>query len=73
MTRSKSVPPCAKKCHAVGWEQNDWFPYSKYFYKELRNPGIDDDILFCEEKKATLRWRLDAALEEMKNLIAKIK
>ena len=56
-----------------GWEQNDWFPYSKYFEKELRNPGIDDDILFCEEKKATLRWRLDAALEEMKNLIAKIK
>ena len=56
-----------------GWEQNDWFPYSKYFEKELRDPGMDDDILFCKGKKATLRWRLDAALEEMKNLIAKIK
>ena len=55
------------------WQQNDWFPYSKYFEKEFRNPGMDDDLLFSEDKKNSLWSRLDAALEEMNNLIAKIK
>ena len=56
-----------------GWEQNNWFPYSKYFEGEFKNPDWDNDILFCEEKKNALRSEMNKALEEMKNLIAKIK
>ena len=54
-----------------GWQQNDWFPYSKYFDKEFKNP--DDEILYDEDKKFAFLRRLDKAMEEMKNLIKKTK
>ena len=54
-----------------GWQQNDWFPYSKYFDKEFKNP--DDEILYDEDKKFAFLQRLDKAMEEMKNLIKKTK
>ena len=55
-----------------GWQQNDWFPYSKYFEKEFKNPDWDNDFLFNEDKKECLKKRLDKALQEMQILVSKL-
>ena len=54
-----------------GWQQNDWFPYSRYFDKEYKNP--EDDILFDEDKKMAFLRRLDDALKELNVLIQNMK
>lgn len=55
-----------------GWEQNDWFPYSKYFENEYKNPDWDNEFLFKEEKKKKLYQILDDAYNEMKALVDKL-
>ena len=55
-----------------GWQQNDWFPYSKYFDGKFKNPNWDD-ILFDEEKKRELKQKLDDALKELNVLIQNMK